>query len=219
MAQSQTTHEQDHLALAREYIAIAESQDAKREAYQKAADEIVEAQKTMGYRAIATAVGKSDHWVKTLVQWRTSGTPGSTPFANKDRMAKGAAAETRKVLAEQPRSVAPDIAKAMEDPEVREEVAKHMMPGAARDLSERANRDHPARRKLDDSLGVPESKVSYEIRMSGPLVRIHDAISYFVETHEHYSESASDEELESVRDQLAGELARAQAAIADWSMR
>jgi len=219
VAQPQTTHEQDRLALAREYIAIAESQDAKREAYQKAADEIIEAQKTMGYRAIAKAVGKSDHWVKTLVQWRTSGTPGSTPFGGKDRMAKGAAAETRKVLAEQPQSVAPEIAKAMEDPEVRQEVAKHMLPGAARDLSERANRDHPAHRKLDEPLGIPEPKASYEIRMSGPLVRIHDAIDSFIATHEQYNEGASDEELESVRDQLAGELARAQAAVADWSMR
>lgn len=63
----------DRLERARQYLAIAESQDSKREAYLKAADEIIAAQKEgWGVRAIAREIGKSESWVRQLLEWATN---------------------------------------------------------------------------------------------------------------------------------------------------
>lgn len=72
----------DHLERAKEFIAVAESGDAKIEAYRRAADEIRAAQSadpTMGLRAIGERLGRSRNWVGTLVTWRTSVTDPDTP--------------------------------------------------------------------------------------------------------------------------------------------
>lgn len=60
----------DHLANAREYIAIAESGDSKREAYRKAGREISAAfADGMSFTAIARELGRSDKWVGDLARW------------------------------------------------------------------------------------------------------------------------------------------------------
>ena len=65
----------DHLANAREYIAIAESADAKSEAYARAADEIIAwlaEDLTRTQRQVSAALERSQSWVSDLVRWRTS---------------------------------------------------------------------------------------------------------------------------------------------------
>jgi hypothetical protein len=62
-----------HLAAAAEFIAIAESGDAKRLAYEKAADEILAAQAadpSLTQIAITRRLGKSRDWISLLLKWR-----------------------------------------------------------------------------------------------------------------------------------------------------
>lgn len=75
----------DHLQRAREYIAIAESADAKRDAYERAADEIiawVREEPTRTYRDADKSLGRGNDYTGSLVRWRTSGGPG-LPFARR----------------------------------------------------------------------------------------------------------------------------------------
>jgi hypothetical protein len=62
-----------HLEAAAAYIAVAESGDAKRAAYEQAADEILAAQgedPKLTQRQIGAAIGKSQTWVRELLLWR-----------------------------------------------------------------------------------------------------------------------------------------------------
>lgn len=62
-----------HLTAAASYIAVAESGDAKRLAYEKAADEILAAQAedpVLTQRQIGDRIGKSQKWVYELLRWR-----------------------------------------------------------------------------------------------------------------------------------------------------
>lgn len=58
----------DHLARAKDYIAIAESGDAKNEAYRRAADAIVASGATQ--TEAATAIGRDQSWVQRLLKWQ-----------------------------------------------------------------------------------------------------------------------------------------------------
>lgn len=74
----------EHLAQARECIAIGDAADAKTAAYEAAADHIIAAQRedtTLSYREIGRQVGKSDVWVGQLVRWRTTANAPSQPFS------------------------------------------------------------------------------------------------------------------------------------------
>lgn len=133
------TNVERHLDAAREYIAIAESGDAVREAYAHAADEIIAAQEddpSLTAAQISKKVGKHNRYALGLIEWRKSGREGlpfSDAAAGRDRNAVGA----RKVAREDPegfvaafeqappearRKIAKQIAKS---PDVRIEVAKH----------------------------------------------------------------------------------------------
>lgn len=99
-----------HLARARDYLARGE------EFYARAADEIIAAQKddpTLSGREVARRLERSETWVRTLVQWRTSAQdpaqhprPFSGPVENEaryDRQARTALKDPerrRKALAE-----------------------------------------------------------------------------------------------------------------------
>lgn len=218
MSQDQTTHDV-HVERAKQIADALDSRDVEQTLHEQFYAEFKawEAEdQTRTQAGFDRAIGRKDNYTRRIVQFVTGAT--STPWGNAPQVKRDERA-ARKTLRDQPQSVASDIAKAMEDPDVREAVAKHMPPSAARDLSERVSKDHPALRKLDEPLDIPEPNVSYEVRMAGPLVRVHDAIDLFIQAHEKYSDAASEDELESVRDRLAGEIARAQAAIADWSIR
>jgi hypothetical protein len=72
-----------HLARAREYLAIAESDDSKRQAYIKAAEEIAAAKESdqkLTNVEVATSIGKSDKYVHALLKWRETSYEADTPF-------------------------------------------------------------------------------------------------------------------------------------------
>jgi hypothetical protein len=122
---------QQHLDAAREYIAVAESEDAKRTAYEHAADEVLAAMAadpTLGPKAIGKQIGKSHEWVRKLLRWRTSANPSWSPFTRDAREHAGDASPddstARKVARERPAV----FAKAYEDApvEARREIARQI---------------------------------------------------------------------------------------------
>lgn len=73
-----------HLKAATAYIAVAESGDAKRVAYEKAADEILAAKADdpkLTHTEIGRRVGKGKRWVGTLMKWRQEAHAHALPFA------------------------------------------------------------------------------------------------------------------------------------------
>lgn len=99
----------DHLALAREDLAIAESADAKREAYKRAAEHIaayLEDSPESTQRFVATKLGRDDYYVNRVLRWRAAGyPPGTTPFTMADPSGskptdRAAESHTKRVLRE-----------------------------------------------------------------------------------------------------------------------
>lgn len=120
----------DHLAMAKEDLAIAESTDAKREAYKRAAEHIAAHKQATGDgdTTVATVIGCKREKVRMLSKWREAGFPTDTPWLM-DRQAttRAAISHAKKVVAEQPKKVAEMIAGA--SPEVRGTI----IAGLARD--------------------------------------------------------------------------------------
>jgi hypothetical protein len=76
-------------------------------------------------------VGKSHAWVKAVLGWDGHSSVQS-PFARDASPSRGegvSRAEARRVLKDKPESVVPEIAEALERPEVRKAVVKAMKPG------------------------------------------------------------------------------------------
>lgn len=115
-----------HLAAAVEYIAVAESGDAEKSAYEHAADEIIAAQaedSTLSNVEIGRRVGKSRDWVRLLVQWRTNGddvAPFGAQRQTQDRNVSGARTTAR--------NRPDDFAQAFEDapPEAKRQIAERI---------------------------------------------------------------------------------------------
>lgn len=147
---------EQHLAAAVEYIAIAESADAKIVAYEHAADEIIVAQRddpTLSFREIGVHVGKSKDWVHKLVQWRTSvdgrrHLPFADGPAGRDRNAVGA----RKIARERPE----DFAAAYESapPDARREIAERLSRDP--DVRTEVHKRHAERQEQSRPAPVPE---------------------------------------------------------------
>lgn len=112
-----------HLELAATHIAVAESGDAKRAAYEKAADEILAARvadSDLSLREVGRRIGKSDHWVRTLLTWAAA-PESQTPFARDPENDFRARHEERKIPTEPADRLA--MAKTLlEDPKVVEGV-------------------------------------------------------------------------------------------------
>lgn len=72
----------DHLALAKEDLAIAESSDSKHEAYRRAAREIAAHKVETGatWNDIAVSLGQSEVGLRKLDQWRREGFKTETPY-------------------------------------------------------------------------------------------------------------------------------------------
>jgi transposase len=72
----------DRIARAKEFLAIAESKDSKREAYIKAAEEIAAHKTDSGEsnERIAIRLDKSESTIDKILQWRKSGYEAETPF-------------------------------------------------------------------------------------------------------------------------------------------
>jgi hypothetical protein len=132
-----------HLDNAKAHIAVAESGDAKRAAYEQAADEILAAMADdsgLSTAHVAERIGKGQRWVQDLLKWRRAGARTSAPFSE----ARGTWDERKK---EAERKVPTGHAdrvematKLLADPEV----AKGVMstPAAARTVVQEAVREH-----------------------------------------------------------------------------
>lgn len=138
MSQDQTTP-QDHVVRAKQIADALDSQDMERTLHEQfyaewKAWEAEDPTRTMA--AFDRAVGRHRGYTGNIVQVVTAGTSvlRSTETARRSN--------ARKILRDEPQAVAPEIAKAMENPEVREQVAKHMTSKAADDLSDKAHDHH-----------------------------------------------------------------------------
>ena len=94
--------ENRHVVRAKEFLAVAESRDSKREAYKRAAHEVAAAiADGMNQSSVATAVGRSKSFIEKLLTWRRSGFKADTPWLHDggatDRAARS---HTRRVLSE-----------------------------------------------------------------------------------------------------------------------
>lgn len=114
----------DHLAMAKEDLAIAESGDAKREAYKRAADHMAAAKAEdpkLTSTVLARTVGTSEGTVRKLLRWRESGFQAETPFLVDERATERAAlSHAKKIIREEPKKIAAAITEA--DPEQRKEI-------------------------------------------------------------------------------------------------
>jgi len=104
MAQRGKAQASEHLARAKEYLAIAESRDSKREAYIKAADEIAahkDEKPKETNENLARFLGVTKDRVSKLLRWRESGFKAETPYLMDDQATTRAArSHTKKVLAD-----------------------------------------------------------------------------------------------------------------------
>ena len=152
----------DDLAVLRQYIEIAESQDSQRDAWVKAADALEHRKRATGQSnpELGAEVDRSKDWVSKVLAWRASGYIQRTPFTDGGNAPRAATSHTRKVLRERPVDVAPEIAKALEDPEVQREViaasprvASNMMATQVQDGLERVRTHTLSREEIDDRQG------------------------------------------------------------------
>lgn len=109
----------DHLAKARDYIAIAESGDAKNAAYMSAAIEIRDA--SVSIREAQDFLGKNKEWVRRLLKWAEkfewggedpSHPPFGGPEENEARYERADRRKVEDIISERPEIVAEAIAKA-----------------------------------------------------------------------------------------------------------
>jgi hypothetical protein len=118
-----------HLEAAAAYIAVAESGDAKREAYVKAADEILAAQADdpeLTQAEVARRLGKGKDWVSRLLMWHQGDRSGATPFARDPENDFRARSEAKKVPTRHEDRV--EMAtKLLADPEVVKAAAKTVL--------------------------------------------------------------------------------------------
>jgi hypothetical protein len=119
----------NHLETAREYIAIAESSDSKRAAYEHAADAVrawIHEDPARSYRDVDRQLGTSEGYAGRLVRWRTSEDPG-LPFARTPARYQAEDDSTaRRVAVERPDVIVDALRDA--PPEVREQVARSLPP-------------------------------------------------------------------------------------------
>lgn len=168
-----------HLAAAVEFIAIAESGDAERSAYEHAADEIkaaMDEDPTLSQQAVADRVGKSRRWVRDLVQWRTSGQRGA-PFADPENPSKRSAArDAERIAAERPDAFADAYEQA--PPEAKRRIAERISH-APEVRSEARKRDHEAEQRRRPESIPPRADTAlfnFEQRLVGARRYLRDAL-------------------------------------------
>jgi len=124
---------------AKQYLAIADSPDAKREGYIKAAEEVAAALEEGATQVfVATNLGRSQSFVSKLVRWRASGFEGATPYlADENATGRAAASHTRSTL---------------RDPERRREVIESLSPEERAAVAREAVRDEDTAEALTEEL-------------------------------------------------------------------
>lgn len=120
----------DHLAKAKEYIAIAESGDAKIEAYKRAAVEIRESGATQ--QKVASTLGRNQSWVQRLLAWDRDYADADNPprpfggaAENEARYQRTDRRKVEDAIKERPKAVAEAIAKA--PAEVQRKIADELV--------------------------------------------------------------------------------------------
>jgi len=153
---------EQHLEAAADYIAVAEAGDAKRLAYEKAADAILAAMaadESLTQRSVGERLGKSRQWVGDLLGWRARRDHGM-PFSNVDAAARY---RERQVPTRHEDRVEM-AAKLLDDPQVREDFLAHPSPAQrkvehdvrAKGAEERrAAIDRAEQRRVDEALPLP----------------------------------------------------------------
>ena len=108
---------------AREFLAIAESGDAKREAYKRAAEEIAAHKAETGDSdaSLARMIGRKQPFVSKLLKWRDTGFAAATPFLMDPQATQRAAQSHAKRVLSDPTS-RKELLDSL-DPEVRTHVA------------------------------------------------------------------------------------------------
>jgi len=91
------------------------------------ADRLIAIQKAdpqLSQATIGNFFGHTQKWVADIVKWRTSKSTSASPFARTKDGSSQQRADTRRQLREAPEVVAPEIARALEDPKVRAAILK-----------------------------------------------------------------------------------------------
>lgn len=143
-----------HLEAAAAYIAVAESADSKRVAYQKAADEILAAlaaDPSLSQREAARRIGKGHTWLVDLLAWRRgriSDHGADTPFATEAKRISNQRARERTIPTRHEDRVEM-AAKLLEDREVVDEAVRKVLetPSPASRRIERIVADRESARR------------------------------------------------------------------------
>ena len=103
----------------------------QRAAWIAVADNLIRIQRaepSWGTAGIGMLFDKSGSWVDRIVRWRTTSSSSTSPFSRAAREERGEPSpddsSARKVLRERPEKIVPEIAKAMEDPEIAAAVTR-----------------------------------------------------------------------------------------------
>jgi len=149
------------LVRAKDLLAIAERVDsdpkaAKTAAYRGAAEEIAAYIEETGatQRSIAIELGgqHKEKTVHALLKWRREGYKGASPFlADGQATTRAAVSHGRKVLREQPKTLMKEVATAMKDDEVVEELVDKATPTVRKKL-----RDHLDTQEVKDMVARSE---------------------------------------------------------------
>ena len=196
------------LARAKAYLAIAESKDAKREAYKRAANEIAAFKDATRatYSDIAISLGKSEVTVRKLVTWRRDGFKADTPFLMDAEATKRAARSHTKAVLSDPSEAAKVVADL--PPAARKNLAKAMDDDPSGRKATDDVRDERYMRQAQGRAGrgrIEDPKLPHVLlrRIEGDRVKILHAVEQMVgHWHDHRLE-ADEEEQRLARDSMA----------------
>lgn len=154
----------DQLADAREYIAIAESGDAKLAAWHRAAQAIVnwlDVDQTRSQRLAAQQLQRSQNFVGTLVRWHTSEPdavhpPFGGPSENEARYERADRRKVEDAIRERPEAVAAAIAKAPAEVQrkLADEIVKQPTERSLKSLAEPKDRQGREGKSTEQRLGA-----------------------------------------------------------------
>lgn len=192
----------DRLARAKKYLAIAESKDAKREAYKLAAQEIraYKDETKATWAAIAIAVGRGDSTIRAIVRWAEGGHKAETPFlADGKATGRAEASHLKKVFRERPIEEIKEILDDLPD-EVVEKVAqategtkvtRRLYPDRIKPTHKEASR----RQKAKDVARLKKNPLEASMRLGSTMGSARAAIRVLVQGYQDFLAIVDDEEI------------------------
>lgn len=188
------------LARANKYLAIAESEDSKREAYKLAAEEIAAYKQATGAsnRDIGVACKRHHGSIARLLKWRESGYAASTPFLMDEEATKRAARSHAKAILAVPEEAKKIVASL--DAEGMKNLATTIVNTPVMAEAMRQAEEEKAHVRTVD---VTEPKITLLQRIEGDRIRLkHDAELMAGHWHDGRHDTR-EEELALVRDSMA----------------